>query len=395
MSYSTFNILVVTLIVIVIVIAVFGVMRLREPAWSDGARDALRDLVERFGRPDEINKDVGGTAVWSSRKGLEKLCVTDRPYDVCCPVVLPGVVKAEMRVFVGHPMIATALMSVSPSIVYNQNTRSLQVVGATFGTVLLQLAYCASLLELTFDELMTKYKVSAKEPSSIRSEVDAGLQQLMSQWKNDMTSYKKSCDKLYDKVMAYQSRNNFAATTTCGPNKNCQNVFDYSRFQEAPYARSAVEGFTRNRVQVRDGEDEFVEAFRYDNRGLDTNARYATYRELYEAPRPQLPALVNTTLGSCKFNDQPSCYRTRDTPFACGDDIVGCSITPMYRVATTHELNSCAAPKTSYTMEPVSLSRPYDEFALGLKSYPPLSTQTYDQLTHSFYSSRMPTRTAK
>ncbi len=166
-----------------------------------------------------------------------------------------------------------------------------------------------------------------------------------------------------------------------------------------PYQRQVVEGFTHNRVQMQGTDDEFIEAFQYggssEMRGLDANARYATYRSFYLNPQPQLPALINTTLGSCTFNNQPSCYKTRDNPFSCADDVVGCRIQPAYRIATTHELNSCAAPATQYSLQPVSLSRPDDPFALGLKSYPPLSTDTYMNLTHSFYSHMMPTRTAK
>ncbi len=159
------------------------------------------------------------------------------------------------------------------------------------------------------------------------------------------------------------------------------------------------EDFTTNRVMTTEDED-FVEGFTY-GRVLAPTSRYATYRSYFENGIEQLPALRNTTLGSCTFNSKSGCYRTRggnpNAPFAaCGDMVVGCDLKdPMYRVATTHELNSCAQPFTAVSIEPVSISRPSDPFALGFKSYPLFTPQTYQDLTHSMYSPALPTRTAK
>lgn len=160
------------------------------------------------------------------------------------------------------------------------------------------------------------------------------------------------------------------------------------------------ENFTNDRVPM-DEDEEFIEGFTFGRTTLAPTSRYATYRSFFDNGIEQLPALRNTTLGSCAFNSQNGCYRTRgdnpNAPFAaCGDMVVGCPLpNPMYRVSTTHELNSCAAPTTAVSMEPVSISRPSDPFALGFKSYPLLTPQTYQNLTHSMYSPALPTRTAK
>ncbi len=156
-----------------------------------------------------------------------------------------------------------------------------------------------------------------------------------------------------------------------------------------------VEGFTTGRVPMTGEELEFIEGFSYGRQMTAANSvsKYVTHQQAY-GYEPQLPALQNTTLGSCAFNGSAGCYSKN--PFACDDMIVGCRL-PMagYRIATTHEINSCAAPRTEYTMDPVSLSRPSDPFALGEKSYPVLTTKTYQDLTHSMYSHQLPTRTAK
>ena len=162
------------------------------------------------------------------------------------------------------------------------------------------------------------------------------------------------------------------------------------------------EGFTTNRVPLAGDEEEFVEGFTYGRMAAPPTSRYATYRAVYDNGLQQLPALQNTTLGSCTFNCNSGCYKTRagnptTAPFtACADMVVGCSLpNPMYRVSTTHEINSCAEPATAVSIEPVSLKRPCDPFALGFKSYPLFTPQTYQNLTHSLYSPALPTRTAK
>lgn len=197
--------------------------------------------------------------------------------------------------------------------------------------------------------------------------------------------------KIYDYRLVPKEGFTLNRVPTSGEETEFVEGFRYGRTRE---------GFTLNRVDLED-EEEFVEGFTYGRTLMPPTSRYATYRSFFENGVEQLPALRNTTLGSCTFNCNSGCYKTRggttNAPFAaCGDMVVGCPLTdPMYRVATTHELNSCAAPTTAVSMEPVSLKRPCDPFSVGFKSYPLLTPQTYQDLTHSLYSPALPTRNAK
>ena len=350
------------------------------PMWNDATNKAYKDILETYGSAMDVNITPGGGAIWTSSEltGLSHLQVMDKNITTCCPYPSDAVVRASMRIQLRHPYIATAIMSINPEIVINQGKSSVEVKCAALGCCLVLLAYIRKMTIMPFDQFMDMYQRPSTDSSSFYSEASTFLRRVMEAWdKGDMDNYnilKREARKIIDD---YQMTLPSDLVKPCKSSDCRDSVFNFMRFGQAPDALLSREAFTTDRIFVEDGE--YIEEFTHSpNQSVKD---YTTFRH-NNTDRPQLPAYDYTTLGGGKY--------------ACGDGIVGCSISkPMYRIAKTHEINSCANPKTMYSIEPVSLKDPSDPFALGEKSYPAFSNDTYHQLTHSLYSPSLPTRTAK
>ena len=377
--------IVVTAVVLVSLVLWYLVQsgRVANPMWTSNVNRAYKDTIETYGSAMDVNIAPGGGAIWdkSRLKGVHLVEVMDKTMKTCCPIPTEGVVRVQMKIDIRHPYIATAIMSIYPELTYNQNRQTVEVRCANLGACLVLLAYVIGMATMPFDQFLTKYQITHTAPGSFASETKANLKTLSDAWNADnMGTYKEVKDKVQKLIEQYTTSLpvSLGDTTKCTAESCDQSVFDYPKFAQPPAPVRANEGFTTDRVFLEEGE--YIENF-MPRPSNTVNQRYVTHRHL-DAPTPQLPAYSYTTLGGSQFK--------------CGDGIVGCTLqNPMYRIAQTHEINSCAKPKTSYSIEPVSLKTPCDPFALGEKSYPMFDDATYHRLTHSMYSPNLPTRNAK
>ncbi len=372
--------------VLVVTLVLWGLVqygRVNNPMWTPNVNKAYKDAIETYGSAADVNISPGGNAIWdkSRLKGLNLVEVMDKTMKTCCPTPTDGVVRVQMKVDIRHPYIATAIMSVYPELTYSQGREIVEVRCASLGACLVILAYVIGMATMPFDQFLAKYQLAHTAPGSFASEVKANLQTVANAWNDDnMGTYNNLKVNLQKMIEQYaNSLPESVKDNKCTADSCNQSVFDYPKFTQPPAPLRANEGFTTDRVFLEEGE--YIENFMH--RPKDNVAhKYVTRRHL-DAPTPQLPAYSFTTLGGAK-------------DYRCADGIVGCTIkNPMFRVTQTHEINSCAKPKTSYSIEPVSLRNPRDPFALGEKSYPLFDDATYHRLTHSMYSPNLPTRTAK
>ena len=374
--------IVITSVVVSLIVLWYLVRRgfVSNPMWNSDTNRAYKDALDTYGSAFDVSISPGGGATWnpSTLVGLSSLQVLDKSIQTCCPTPSDAVVRASMKVQIRHPYIITAIMSIHPEILFNQGKSTVEVRCASVGCCLVLLSYIAKMTVMDYDKFTLIYQLPPTNPSSFRSEATAIIKGVMSSWNSmDMDRYNIFKYEAKKTVDEYAKSTPSTVGKGCTPASCDNNVFDYGRFNQPPQAVQASEGFTTDRVFLEDGE--YLEEFMYGPNKSVKN--YTTFKE-NNTDNPQLPAYEYTTLGGGKY--------------ACGDGIVGCSISkPMYRIAKTHEINSCANPKTMYSIEPVSLKDPSDPFALGEKSYPAFSNETYHQLTHSLYSPSLPTRTAK
>ncbi len=374
--------IVVTAVVVIMLVLWYLVRigKVSNPMWNTNTNKVYNDALETFGKATDVNIAPGGGAIWGTNdiKGLHLLNIMDKSIPTCCPIPSDGVVRAQVKVQIRHPYIATAIMSLNPEITINQGKSTVEVRCASVGCALVLLSYIMSMAYMDFNQFIARYQLPAGNTSSFNYEANAQLNTIMNLWKNgNMEQY--NIVKLNAKKKIEEMEKSIPKSLgACKDNSCTDNVFTYNRFNEAPSAVLADEGFTTDRVFLEEGE--YIEGFMHRPKD-NVSQKYVTYRHM-NSDRPQLPAYNYTTLGGGSY--------------PCGDGIVGCTLQhPMFRVAKTHEINSCANPKTMYSIEPVSVRNPRDQFALGEKSYPLFDNQTYYRLTHSMYSPNLPTRTAK